>query len=92
MEYRVFQGVIHKHQWPFWSRVFFHGLGGRFGDHRGWAAIDAWAQRIALALPIAGVERAEVVPHRASRTAIGRGRIPHAPTNRGGADAPGARS
>lgn len=23
-EYRVFQGVIRKHRWPFWSRVFFH--------------------------------------------------------------------
>ena len=25
-EYRVFQGVIHKHQWPFFSRVFFPPL------------------------------------------------------------------
>ena len=50
-EYRVFQGVIHKHQWPFWSRVFFHALGGRFGDHRDWTTIDAWADRIAVALP-----------------------------------------
>ncbi|HZC75887.1 MAG TPA: hypothetical protein VE220_07935, partial [Gaiellaceae bacterium] len=49
-EYRVFQGVIQKHQWPFWSRVFFHSLGGRFGDHRDWGTIDAWADRIALAL------------------------------------------
>ena len=50
-EYRVFQGVIHKHQWPFWSRVFFHAFGGRFGDHRDWPTIDAWADRIAAALP-----------------------------------------
>lgn len=50
-EYRVFQGVIHKHQWPFWSRVFFHAFGGRFGDHRDWQAIDAWADRIAAGLP-----------------------------------------
>ena len=50
-EYRVFQGVIHKHQWPFWSRVFFHAFGGRFGDHRDWPTIDAWADRIAVALP-----------------------------------------
>ena len=49
-EYRVFQGVIRKHQWPFWSRVFFHAFGGRFGDHRDWPAIDAWAEQIALAL------------------------------------------
>jgi menaquinone-dependent protoporphyrinogen oxidase len=50
-EYRVFQGVIHKQQWPFWSRVFFHAFGGRFGDHRDWPAIDAWADRIAVVLP-----------------------------------------
>jgi menaquinone-dependent protoporphyrinogen oxidase len=50
-EYRVFQGVIRKYQWPFWSRVFFHAFGGRFGDHRDWPTIDAWAERIAQALP-----------------------------------------
>lgn len=49
-EYRVFQGVIRKHQWPFWSRLFFHAFGGRFGDHRDWKTIDAWADRIAAAL------------------------------------------
>lgn len=49
-EYRVFQGVIRKHQWPFWSRVFFHAFGGRLGDHRDWPAIDAWAERISRAL------------------------------------------
>jgi menaquinone-dependent protoporphyrinogen oxidase len=46
-EYRVFQGVIHKHQWPFWSRVFFHAFGGRFGDHRDWAEVEGWADAIA---------------------------------------------
>jgi menaquinone-dependent protoporphyrinogen oxidase len=50
-EYRVFQGVIRKHQWPFWSRVLFHAFGGRFGDHRDWPEIDAWADRIAQTLP-----------------------------------------
>ena len=50
-EYRVFQGVIQKHQWPFWSRLLFHAFGGRFGDHRDWPTIDAWADRIAIALP-----------------------------------------
>jgi menaquinone-dependent protoporphyrinogen oxidase len=49
-EYRVFQGVIHKNQWPFWSRIFFRAFGGRFGDHRDWPAIDAWAEQIARAL------------------------------------------
>jgi menaquinone-dependent protoporphyrinogen oxidase len=50
-EYRVFEGVIYKHQWPFWSRLVFHAFGGRFGDHRDWPVIDAWADQIALALP-----------------------------------------
>jgi menaquinone-dependent protoporphyrinogen oxidase len=49
-EYRVFQGVIRKHQWPFWSRMLFHACGGRFGDHRDWPVIEAWADRIALEL------------------------------------------
>lgn len=49
-EYRVFQGVIQKHQWPLRSRVFFHAFGGRFGDHRDWATTDAWAARISAAL------------------------------------------
>jgi menaquinone-dependent protoporphyrinogen oxidase len=49
-EYRVFQGVIHEEQWPFWSRVLFRAFGGRFGDHRDWPAIDAWADSIVLAL------------------------------------------
>jgi menaquinone-dependent protoporphyrinogen oxidase len=50
-EYRVFQGVIQKHQWPFWSRVLFHAFGGRFGDHRDWPVIEAWADQIVRALP-----------------------------------------
>jgi menaquinone-dependent protoporphyrinogen oxidase len=58
-EYRVFRGVVQKHQWPFWSRLLFHAFGGRFGDHRDWPIIDAWSERIELALtelhPAAGV-------------------------------------
>lgn len=49
-DYRIFQGVIRKHQWPFWSRVLFHAFGGRFGDHRDWPVIDAWADQIVPAL------------------------------------------
>lgn len=40
-QYRVFQGVIGNHQWPLWSRLFFHAFGERFGDHRDWPTIDA---------------------------------------------------
>lgn len=50
LEYRVFQGVIRKHQWQFWSRVLFHAFGGRFGDRRDWPEIEAWAGQIALSL------------------------------------------
>jgi menaquinone-dependent protoporphyrinogen oxidase len=49
-EYRVFQGVIRKQQWPFWSRVLYRAFGGRFGDHRDWPVIDAWAEHIVAAL------------------------------------------
>lgn len=49
-EYRVFAGVIDRHQWPFLSRLFFYALGGRLGDNRDWPAIDAWAEEIAHAL------------------------------------------
>ncbi len=57
-EYRVFQGVIYKHQWPFWSRVLYHAFGGRFGDHRDWPVIEAWADRIVVALVGADSARA----------------------------------
>jgi len=49
-EYRVFAGVIERHQWPLPSRLFFHAFGGRFGDNRDWQQIDAWAESIARTL------------------------------------------
>jgi menaquinone-dependent protoporphyrinogen oxidase len=58
-DYRVFQGVIEKHQWPFWSRVLFHAFGGRFGDHRDWPVIEGWADQIALTLVNLPSRRAE---------------------------------
>lgn len=48
--YRVFAGAIDRSQWPFLSRLFFHALGGRFGDNRDWPAIEAWAESIAQGL------------------------------------------
>jgi menaquinone-dependent protoporphyrinogen oxidase len=45
-DYRVFAGVIERHQWPLWSRLFFHAFGGRLGDNRDWPEIDAWALSI----------------------------------------------
>ena len=65
-EYRVFRGVVRKHQWPFLSRLLFHLFGGRLGDHREWPVIDAWADRIAAAL-IAVARRAEDEPPPESR-------------------------
>ena len=49
-DYRVFAGVILRHQWPLPARLLFHVFGGRFGDNRDWAGIDAWAQTILGAL------------------------------------------
>lgn len=50
LQYRVFAGSIHRHQWPWASRQFFHLLGGRLGDNRDWAGIDAWVDGIARTL------------------------------------------
>jgi hypothetical protein len=50
VDYRVFAGVIDRHQWPLGSRLFYHALGGRLGDNRNWKAIDSWAACIARTL------------------------------------------
>jgi menaquinone-dependent protoporphyrinogen oxidase len=49
-DYRVFAGVIDRHQWPGASRILFHLLGGRFGDNRDWPEVEAWADGIARSL------------------------------------------
>lgn len=49
-DYRVFAGVIDRHRWPFFSRLFYHALGGHLGDNRDWPAIEAWAEEIGRAL------------------------------------------
>jgi menaquinone-dependent protoporphyrinogen oxidase len=46
-DYRVFAGVIDRHQWPLPSRIFYYAFGGRLGDNRNWPEIDAWAAGIA---------------------------------------------
>ena len=51
-EYRVFAGVIERSQWPAPSRLLYHLLGGRLGDHRDWTDIDAWARAIAAQLGV----------------------------------------
>jgi menaquinone-dependent protoporphyrinogen oxidase len=46
-EHRNFAGVIVRSEWPPTGRAFFRAMGGRYGDHRNWPAIDAWADTIA---------------------------------------------
>ena len=48
--YRVFAGVVDRAAWPWWSRMLFHAIGGRFGDNRDPDVIDAWASEIAEGL------------------------------------------
>lgn len=49
-EHRNFAGAINQADWPVPGRVFFRMMGGRYGDHRNWPAIDSWADRIAADL------------------------------------------
>jgi menaquinone-dependent protoporphyrinogen oxidase len=49
-DHRLFSGVVAREQLPLAGRLVFHLMGGRFGDHRDWAAIDAWTAGIAADL------------------------------------------
>ncbi|MBC6445870.1 flavodoxin domain-containing protein [Actinokineospora xionganensis] len=51
--YRFFAGVMDEASTSRLSRLVWKGLGGRFGDFRDWAAIDAWARDIAESLAAA---------------------------------------
>jgi menaquinone-dependent protoporphyrinogen oxidase len=53
LEHRHFAGAITRDQWPAAGRAFFLVVRGRYGDHRNWPAIDAWADRIARQLSVA---------------------------------------
>lgn len=50
--HRNFAGAITRSQWPASGRAFFRATGGRYGDHRNWPAIDAWADLIAQQLHV----------------------------------------
>jgi menaquinone-dependent protoporphyrinogen oxidase len=39
----LFSGVVRRDHFPFISRVVFRLMGCRYGDHRDWPEIDAWA-------------------------------------------------
>lgn len=60
-----FAGVVAGEHWGLTGRVFMTGLGGRYGDHRDWAEIEAWADGIARDL-LAGVAGAAVDPARSA--------------------------
>lgn len=49
-EHRNFAGAIARSHWPATGRAFFRATSGRYGDHRNWPAIDAWADLIASQL------------------------------------------
>ena len=49
-EHRNFAGAIRRSDWPATGRAFFRARGGHYGDHRNWAAIDAWTDQIARSL------------------------------------------
>ena len=51
-EHRNFAGAIARSHWPATGRAFFRATGGRYGDHRNWPAIDAWADLIASRLHV----------------------------------------
>ena len=45
--HRNFAGAIKRGDWPRAGHWFLKALGGKYGDHRDWAAIDRWADEIA---------------------------------------------
>ena len=46
IEHRNFAGAVASSDWPGTGRLFFKTMGGRYGDHRNWNAIDAWGDVI----------------------------------------------
>lgn len=51
-EHRRFSGVIRREHLDRKGSLLFRLLGCRYGDHRDWAAIDAWADDIARVLDV----------------------------------------
>jgi menaquinone-dependent protoporphyrinogen oxidase len=48
--HRHFAGAIERSHYPLAGHVFMKAMGGRYGDHRNWPVIDAWAEEIAKSL------------------------------------------
>jgi len=49
-DHRLFGGVVRMEGVPLWGRLFYLLVRQRPGDHRDWAAIEAWADEIARSL------------------------------------------
>ena len=47
---RAFVGVVQRGDWSRTAKLLFKAMGGRYGDHRDWVAIDSWAEGVALGL------------------------------------------
>ena len=52
-EHRNFAGAIARSDWGAAGNAFLRIMGGRYGDHRNWPAIDDWATNIAAQLAAA---------------------------------------
>ena len=74
-EHRFFLGALDTADLPLLQRLTFRLRGGRSGDHRDWAAVDAWADEIArqLAASRSGAMAVDR-PGGQTRTKAGRGR------------------
>jgi menaquinone-dependent protoporphyrinogen oxidase len=45
-----FVGAVGREDYPWIGRLIYRAMGGRYGDHRDWREIDAWADAIAHGL------------------------------------------
>lgn len=49
-DHRTFAGAVERSHWSLSGHLFLTAFGGRYGDHRDWPDIDAWADGIARQL------------------------------------------
>jgi menaquinone-dependent protoporphyrinogen oxidase len=62
--HRNFAGAVERSHWDRAGHLFLKAFGGRYGDHRDWPDIDAWADGIARQLLT--MERTITAEHRAT--------------------------
>ncbi|MCK9521192.1 MAG: flavodoxin domain-containing protein [Dehalococcoidia bacterium] len=51
-DHHRFAGAFYRRHTSFIGNVIFRAMGGRYGDYRDWAEIDAWAEHIAAELEL----------------------------------------